>query len=71
MPFGILSIMSFVASASLVCLPETGGEDLANTLEEGEDFGRGQSFVQILFLERRRKNKNSACNNMKMYTLKT
>ena len=40
-------------------LPETGGEDLANTLEEGEDFGRDQSFVQVLFVERRRK-KNKA-----------
>ena len=51
--------MSLIASASIMHLPETGGEDLANTLEEGEDFGRDQSFVQVLFLERRRK-KNKA-----------
>ena len=56
MPFGIISCMSFVASASIMCLPETGGEDLANTLEEGEEFGKGQSFVQVLFIERRRRN---------------
>ena len=55
MPFCILSVMSFVASASIMRLPETGGEDLANTLEEGEDFGRDQSFVKVLFVERRRK----------------
>ena len=59
MPFCILSTMSFAACASVACLPETGGEDLANTLEEGEDFGRGQSFVQVLFLERRRKKYNN------------
>ena len=58
MPFCILSSMSLLASASIVCLPETGGEDLANTLEEGEDFGRAQSFFHVLFIERRRKNNN-------------
>ena len=56
MPFGIISCMSFAASACILCLPETGGEDLANTLEEGEEFGKGQSFVQVLFIERRRRN---------------
>ena len=54
MPFCIISAMSFMASASIMCLPETGAEDLANSLEEGEDFGRGQSFVQVLYIERRR-----------------
>ena len=49
-----------MASASIMCLPETGCEDLANTLEEGEDFGRGQSFVQVLYFERRKKY-NLAC----------
>ena len=40
-------------------LPETGGEILADTLEEGEDFGKGQSFVHVLFIERRRKKHRS------------
>ena len=38
--------------------PETGGEGLANTLEEGEIFSRDQLFVQVLFVERRRKKNN-------------
>ena len=54
MPFCIISAMSFMASVSIMCLPETGAEDLANTLAEGEDFGRGQPFIQVLFIERRR-----------------
>ena len=35
-------------------LPETGSKGLANTLEEGDIFSRDQSFVQVLFVERRR-----------------
>ena len=55
MPFYILSAISLLASVSVIFLPETGGEDLANTIEEGEVFGNGQPFFHLLFMERRRK----------------
>ena len=51
--------MALLAAACTMSLPETGGEILADTLEEGEDFGKGQSFVHVLFIERRRKKHRS------------
>ena len=57
MPFYILSGISLLASATVIFLPETGGENLANTIAEGEDFGKGQSFFHLLFMERRRREK--------------
>ena len=59
MPFCILSVSSFVASASIMRLPEMGGQDL---LKEGGDFGRSQSLVQVLFVEIRRKKDNLPSN---------
>ena len=47
--------MALLATASTMCLPETGGENLPDTLEEAEDFAKGQSFFHILFIERKRK----------------
>ena len=47
-------------------LPETGGENLADTLEEGEDFGKGQSFFHVLFIERRQKKNRSNGNEIVM-----
>ena len=59
MPFCILWVMSLVASASIMRLTEMGRRDL---LKEGEDFGRSQSFVQVLFVEIRRKKNNLPSN---------
>ena len=47
MPFYILSCISLLASVRVIFLPETGGENLANTIAEGEDF-------LLLFMARRR-----------------
>lgn len=40
----ILGICAIVAGILTLFLPETLGEDLPNTLEEGQDFGKNQSF---------------------------
>ena len=55
LPFYILSAAGILAAAVTVALPETANEKLANTLDEGEQFGRGQSFFLLPFLERRRR----------------
>ena len=55
LPFYILSAAGILAAAVTVALPETANEKLANTLDEGEQFGRGQSFFLVPFVERRRR----------------
>ena len=55
LPFYILSAAGVAAGLVTVALPETANEKLANTLDEGEHFGRGQSFFHVPFLERREK----------------
>ena len=57
LPFYILSAAGVVAAAVTVALPETADEKLANTLDEGEEFGRGQSFFLVPFMERKLKEK--------------
>ncbi|KAG5338132.1 S22A3 protein, partial [Acromyrmex charruanus] len=44
LPMTIISIVSFAAAALILFLPETLGRDLPQTLRQGEDFGKGQSF---------------------------
>lgn len=55
LPFYILSAGGLIVAAITVCLPETGISNLPNTLEEGEQFGKGQPFLYLPFLERRKK----------------
>ena len=42
LPFYILGAVGIVASAVAVNLPETADQKLADTVEEAEEFGRGQ-----------------------------
>ncbi len=44
LPFYILSALGVVCAVVAVNLSETADEKLANTLEEGEAFGKGQPF---------------------------
>ena len=41
-PFLIIGLLSLLGAAAAVNLPETTDERLPDTLEEAEDFGRGQ-----------------------------
>ena len=61
LPFYILSAAGILAAAVTVALPETANEKLANTLDEGEEFGCGQSFFLVPFLEQRRREKMQGC----------
>ena len=42
LPFYILGAVGIVASAVAINLPETADQKLADTVEEAEEFGRGQ-----------------------------
>ena len=57
LPFYLLCCGGALAGAALINLPETCDERLPETLSEAEDFGLGQKFFLVPFLERRRKRK--------------
>ncbi|XP_024871018.1 solute carrier family 22 member 3-like [Temnothorax curvispinosus] len=44
LPMMIISVVSFAAATLVLFLPETLGRDLPQTLRQGEDFGKEQSF---------------------------
>lgn len=44
LPMVIISIVSLLAATLVLFLPETLGRDLPQTLRQGEDFGKDQSF---------------------------
>ncbi|KMR04755.1 solute carrier family 22 member 3-like protein [Lasius niger] len=44
LPMMIISIVSLLAAILILFLPETLGRDLPQTLRQGEDFGKDQSF---------------------------
>lgn len=44
LPMMIISIVSLLAATLVLFLPETLGRDLPQTLRQGEDFGKDQSF---------------------------
>lgn len=44
LPMLSLGIVSFVAAILVLLLPETLGQELSQTLEEGENFGKNQNF---------------------------
>jgi hypothetical protein len=59
LPFYLLAASGFIVSAIGIFLPETAGEPLPNTLDEGEKFGREQKFwsmplVDMIKAKRRR-----------------
>ncbi|XP_046742459.1 organic cation transporter protein-like isoform X3 [Diprion similis] len=47
LPMITLTVVSLVAAILVLHLPETMGEDLPQTLQEGEDFGREQKFWSV------------------------
>ncbi|KAL0102049.1 hypothetical protein PUN28_018534 [Cardiocondyla obscurior] len=58
LPMVIISIVSFTAATSVMFLPETLGRDLPQTLRQGEDFGKDQSFWMLPCYERSRSNRH-------------
>ncbi|KAL6268680.1 hypothetical protein P5V15_001810 [Pogonomyrmex californicus] len=58
LPMIIISIVSFVAATLILFLPETLGRDLPQTLRQGEDFGKDQSFWALPCFERPRSNRH-------------
>ena len=50
LPFYILGAVGIVASAVAVNLPETADQKLADTVEEAEEFGRGQVLLSVLVI---------------------
>ncbi len=54
LPFFILGVVSFMAAATVACLPETADAKLPDTVAEAEVFGKDQGLFPIPFLERRR-----------------
>ncbi|KAM0735441.1 Carcinine transporter [Formica fusca] len=44
LPMMIISVVSLLAATVILFLPETLGRDLPQTLRQGEDFGKDQSF---------------------------
>ncbi|XP_043199199.1 organic cation transporter protein-like isoform X1 [Amphibalanus amphitrite] len=60
LPMSIFGVLSLVAGVVTLKLPETYGENLPETLEEAENFGRNQGlcFIPCLVARRRRKVEN-------------
>ncbi|XP_066602060.1 carcinine transporter-like isoform X2 [Prorops nasuta] len=44
LPMLIIGTISFIAATTVIFLPETLGSDLPQTLRQGEDFGKDQTF---------------------------
>ncbi len=51
LPFFIMGFMSLVGGCLAICLPETATATLSNTLEEAEEFGKGQRFFYMPLIE--------------------
>lgn len=47
LPLTVLGLLSFLDAFLTLALPETLNQDLPETLQEGNDFGRDQSFWWI------------------------
>ncbi|XP_011704164.1 PREDICTED: organic cation transporter protein-like isoform X3 [Wasmannia auropunctata] len=58
LPMMIISIVSFAAATLILFLPETLGRDLPQTLRQGEDFGKEQSFWALPCCERPRSSRH-------------
>jgi len=58
LPMMIISIVSFAAATLILFLPETLGRDLPQTLRQGEDFGKDQSFWALPCCETPRSNRH-------------
>ncbi len=55
-----MAAASVLATVVTLSLPESAGEVLANTLDEGETFGRKQKLIHIPCLEERKRRKREA-----------
>ena len=53
LPFFILGLGSLLGAFLSLLLPETADVDLPDTLEEAEQFGRGQKFFHFPFMKKR------------------
>lgn len=43
----MISVASFIGAMSVLFLPETLGQDLPQTINQGEEFGKGQGFWSL------------------------
>ncbi len=59
-PFWVLAVGGVIAACTTICLPETCGEKLPETLAEAENFGHGQSFFLVPFVDKIRKRRNGS-----------
>lgn len=62
LPFLILGLGSFLGAAFSLFLPETAGVDLPDTVEDAEQFGKGQKFWLVPCIEKRKSKKISRDN---------
>jgi len=58
LPMMIISVVSFTAATLVLFLPETLGRDLPQTLRQGEEFGKDQSFWALPCCQRPRLNRH-------------
>jgi hypothetical protein len=63
LPLLLVTIGGFVAAWTSLLLPETAGVNLPDTIEEAEEFGVGQSFFLVPFIEKKRLSKIEKSNN--------
>lgn len=54
----IIGVVSLVAATLVLFLPETLGRNLPQTLRQGEDFGKDQSFWMLPCCEESRPNQH-------------
>ncbi|KAH0945542.1 hypothetical protein HN011_010349 [Eciton burchellii] len=57
LPMMLIGIVSLMAATVILFLPETLGRDLPQTLLQGEEFGKDQSFWQLPCCDRARSNR--------------
>ena len=55
LPFYIFGLGGVIGSLCLLWMPETTGERLPETVEEAEEFGKGQTMFPMPILRRKRK----------------
>lgn len=59
----IISCVACISAVLVLFLPETLGRDLPQTLQDGEDFGKDQSFWSLPCFTRSVKKDRSTNNN--------
>ncbi|GAB1867834.1 Solute carrier family 22 member 3 [Camponotus japonicus] len=64
LPMVIISIVSLLAATLVLFLPETLGRDLPQTLRQGEDFGKDQSFWTLPCCKRSNRHRHYRSNQL-------